>query len=259
MRYLLASLILLGACAKQEPVVQDPLDYLRVGVEPQAEADAIARELGRNGFTLGLRFEEPGYVALDAVRGPDAIVRVISSRGVVLSVQAPDVRWPERLSVALAPGPRPDFNGDGQSDVLVRFRERERTCLGWVEVDSEGFAIEVFRPRAEWGEAPCVVEIDPAGPGLLLELTVPGAQPLDARVRVPLSAQGRRWSIDESAEGEEHWKREVEAREKALMAAEVRGDTASVSRFRQELGWLDQLRNAEAPVLEPADDGEEAR
>jgi hypothetical protein len=251
--------MLLVACAKQDPVVQDPLDYLRVGVDPKAEADAITRELGRNGFTLGLRFEEPGYVALDAVRGPDAIVRVISSRGVVLSVQAPDVRWPERLSVELAPGPRPDFNRDGQADVLVRLRERDRTCLGWVEVDSEGFAIEVFRPRPEWGEDPCVVKIDPAGPGLLLEVSVPGTQPLDARVRMPLAAHGRRWSIDESAEGEERWKREVEAREKARMAAEVRGDTATVSRLRQELDWLDQLRNAEAPVLEPADDGEKAR
>ena len=250
---------MLGACATQEPIVQDPLDYLRVGVDPKTEADAIAEELGRNGFAIGLRFEEPGYVALGAERGPDAIVRVISSRGVVLSVQAPDVRWPERLSVELSPGPRPDFNRDGQKDVVVRFRERDRTCLGWLEVDAEGFAIEVFRPRAEWGEAPCVLEIDPTQPRLVLEVDVPGSQPPDARVRMPVIAQGRRWVVDESSASEELWKREIESREQALQAAERRGDTLTVSRLREELGWLDQLRNAQAPVLQPADDGEEAR
>lgn len=259
MRYLLIGCVLLAACAQEELPVQDPLDYLRVGVDPSAEADTMVDELRRNGFEIGRRFDEPGYVALDAANGPEAIVRIVSSRGVVLSAQAPDVRWPERLWVELAPGPRPDFDRDGQGDVVVALRERDRTCLGWVEVDSEGFAVEVFRPRTEWGEAPCIVEIDPTWPRLLLEVTVPNASVPASRVRLPVKVQARRWVLDDSAAGKARWEVEIKQRQKALEVSEARGDSTAASRLRAELAWLDQLRNAPEPVLEPADDGEEAR
>jgi len=249
--------VLLTACAKEAPPAQDPLDYLQVGVDPRAEADAIVGDLRRNGFEVGRRIEDVGYVAFDAAGDGEAMVRVVTSRGVALSVGTPDARWPERLWVQLAPEPRPDFDHDGRRDVVVAMRERDRTCLAWAEVSRDGFVSEVFRPRVEWGEAPCVVEIEPSGPRLLLELSAPGFP--DARVRVPAKADGRTWALDDSAATAAHWDGEISRREEALEVREMQGDTVGATRLGAELAWLEQLRNAQEPVLEPADDGEEAR
>jgi hypothetical protein len=259
MRYLVFGCAFFIACAKDKAPVQDPLDYLRVGVDPREEAAALTDDLRRNGFRVGRRFEEPTYVAFDAARGPDALVRVVSTRGVVLTVQAPDVRWPERLWVELGPEPRPDFDRDGQGDVVVLLRERDRTCLAWAQVDRNGFASDVFRPLTDWGDAPCVLEIDPARLRLLLELSVPDSPVPGARVRVPVRAQGRSWVLDDSAEAQSRWDLEIAEKGQLLEELEKRGDSANATRLRAELEWLDRLRTADEPMLQPADDGEEAR
>jgi len=256
-RRVLLCCAVLVACAKQDPPIQDPLDYLRVGVDPRREADTIIEDLRRHGYQVGRRIDEASYVAFDAASGGDSTVRVVTPRGVALSVEAPDVRWPERLWVELAPDPRPDFDQDGQRDVVVLLRERDRICFGWAQVDRQGFASEVFRPRNDWGERPCVLEIDPDRPRLVLEVAVPGMP--EARVRVPVMANAETWVLDDSSSGRERWEREVAAREKALEVREMQGDVPSAARLRAELEWLEQLRNATDPMLEPADDGEEAR
>ena len=250
----------LVACAKPETApLQDPLDYLRVGVEPGVEADAVIEDLSKHGFEIGRRIDEVDFVAFDAVSGPDSTVRVVTSRGPALSILVPDARWPDRLWVELAPDPRPDFNRDGRHDVVIAIRERERTCLAWAQVDDDGYASEVFRPRADWGEAPCVIEIDVSWPRLLLEVTVPDAAALEARVQLPVKANARSWVLDDSPSAAAHRDREVERRKQQLEEAETRGDLPAVDRLQAELGWLDQLRKAEGPVLEPTGDGEQAR
>lgn len=258
MRWVIPSIVLLAACAKPEPV-QDPLDYLRVGVDPREEANAIISDLEGHGFEVGHRIDEPGYVAFDAANGPDSSVRVVTWRGTSLSLQVPDVRWPERLWIELARDPRPDFNRDGQRDVVISIREGERTCLAWAEVDDDGYVAEVFRPRSEWGEDPCVIEIDVAWPRVLLEVTVPNAPIPDARVRFPVKALARTWVLDESPAASAQWDQAVEARRAALEEALARGDVPTADRLNAELAWLEHLRKAKEPVLEPAEDGEEAR
>ena len=52
-----------------EPV-QDPLDYLRIGVDPSAEADALINDLRAHGFEIGRRIDEADFVAFDAVVAP---------------------------------------------------------------------------------------------------------------------------------------------------------------------------------------------
>lgn len=249
-------------CAKAETPVQDPLDYLRVGVDPREEAQVLIDDLQRSGYRVGRRLDESTYVAFDAARGPETLVRVVSPRGVVLSLEAPDVRWPERLWVELSPRPRPrpDFDGDGQRDVVVSIRERERTCLGWAQVDAQGFVSEVFRAAIEWGEAPCVIEIDPSRPSVLLEVSVPGASQPSARVRLPLRLEGGIWGLDvESPSARARWETQRSDRQRALEAAELRGDRVAAERIAAEIAWLDRLRNQKGPVLERAEDGEEAR
>ena len=245
-------------CTKPAPV-QDPLDYLRVGVDPSEEADAVIADLREHGFEIGRRIDEPGYIAFDAASGPDSTVRIVTSRGSMLSLQLPDVRWPERLWVELGPEPRPDFDRDGRRDVVMSIRERERTCLAWAQVDGSGFVSEVFRPRAEWGESPCVIEIDVAWPRLLLEVSVPDAGALDARVRVPVKAKARSWVLDDSPAANARWDQEDAQRRLALAEAASVGDEHRVARLEAELDWLGQLRKAKEPVLEPPEDGEEAR
>ncbi len=258
MRWFTLSLALLAACAQPEPV-QDPLDYLRVGVDPREEAEAIILDLERHGFEVGRRIDDSGYVAFDAANGSESTVRVVTSRGASLSLQVPDVRWPDRLWIELAPDPRPDFDGNGRRDVVISIRDRERTCLAWAEVDDQGYVSEVFRPRSEWGEAPCVIEIDVAWPRVLVEVSVPDAPVPDARVRFPVRALARAWVLDDSPAATAQWEQALAARREALDAAVASGDVRAAARLEAELSWLEQLRKANEPVLERAEDGEEAR
>ena len=258
MRRLILCCACLVACAQSEPV-QDPLDYLRIGVDPRAEADATIEDLRAHGFEIGRRIDERDFVAFDAARGPDSTVRVMTSRGPSLSIQVPDVRWTERLWVELAPDPRPDFDRDGRRDVVVAIKESERTCLAWAQVDLDGYASEVFRPRSEWGESPCVLEIDASWPRLLLEVSVPDSPVPDARVQFPVKANARSWVLDDSPSASLRWDQELERRKQAREEAELRGDLLTARRLEAELAWLGRLRKAEEPVLEPSADGEEAR
>ena len=258
MRRLIPCCAFLLSCVQPEPV-QDPLDYLRVGVDPAPEADVIMEDLKRHGFRIGRRVEQPDFVAFDAFRGPDSTVRVVTSRGPSFAIQVPDARWPERLRVELDDHPPPDFDRDGRRDVVVAIHEHERTCLAWAEVDTRGFVEEVFRANADWGQSPCVIEIDPAWPRLLLEVSVPDSPVPNAKVRLPIKASARSWVLDESPFASARWERERQQREDALQSAESQDDSSAAERLRVELGWLEQLRKAEDPVLEPASDVEEAR
>jgi hypothetical protein len=257
-RRLIPCCAFLLSCVQPEPV-QDPLEYLRVGVDPASEADVIIEALGRHGFQIGRRVKHTDFVAFDAVRGLDSTVRVVTLRGPSFAIQVPDARWPERLRVELDDHPPPDFNRDGRPDVVVAIHEHERTCLAWAEVDARGFVDEVFRANADWGRSPCVIEIDPAWPRLLLEVSVPDSPVPNARVRLPIKASARSWVLDESPSASARWQSERQQREEALESAESRDDSDTAERLRVELGWLEQLRKAEEPVLEPASDGEEAR
>jgi hypothetical protein len=216
-------------------------------------------DLRAHGFTIGRVIDEGSYVAFDASDGEESSVRVVTSRGPALSIQVPDVRWPERLSVALASVPRPDFDGDGHRDVVVSIRERDRACLAWIEVSASGFVSEVFRPRESWGSWPCVIEIDPTHHSVLLEVSVLDAPSPKARVRIAVAAQGGAWVIDRSAAGDARFDHEIALRQRVLQNARAGGDLAAAERVAAELDWLDQLRKAGEPVLEPAEHDEEAR
>lgn len=268
MRWLLVVCFCLVACAKPEPV-QDPLGYLQIGVDPRVEGLAVLRHLESDGYKIGRRIDESRYFAFDAAHGPDSTVRIVTARGPALSLQTPDVRAPHRARVALAPDPRPDFDRDGERDVVMTIQELDRTCLAWVQVDAQGFVSAVFRPHAEWGEAPCVIEVDPSWPRLLLEVSVPDLPMPNARVRIPVQAAARDWMVDDSPSAQNWWEREIRQRETALAAAESAADPIVIERLRAELAWIEHLRptkeSADAgvpetePVLEAAGDGEEAR
>ena len=268
MRWPLACCLLLAACARRDPVL-DPLDYLRIGVDPNTEAHEVMRDLERHGYSIVHRIDEPRFFAFEAVRGSESTVRILTGRGPSFAIQTPDVRALHRTRVALDPSLRPDYDSDGQSDVVIEIHERDRTCLAWVAVDAEGFVSEVFRPAPEWGDAPCVTGIDRNRPSLVLEVSVPGEPDPLARVKIPVRAVARGWQIDESPSALEFWKRERERRRAAIEEASARDDQATIQRLSAELAWLTRLLDPEPPsdggvredepVLEPAGDGEKAR
>jgi hypothetical protein len=92
---------------------------------------------------------------------------------------------------------------------------------------------------------------------LVLEVSVPDMP--DARVRLPIKASARSWVLDDSASAAARWDSEVLQRQQALEVFETQGKIRDATRIRAELAWLEQLRNAQEPVLEPTEDGEEAR
>lgn len=249
--------------------MQDPLDYLRVGIDPSAEGRQVVEGLQTEGFRVGRRIETPRYVAFDASRGPETTVRVLTGRGPAFSLQTPDARVPNRAAVSLWTAEGPDFDRDGMGDVVVAVREVDRTCLAWLEVDAAGFVSAVFLPKSEWGEDPCVLDIDRFWPRLLLEVAVPDRPGLDARVRVPVHFVFGHWALDDSPSATARWDREVARRKETLERAVQAGDTVTADRLRAELSWLEYLQAPPEsagdsvprgePVLEPAEDGEEAR
>jgi hypothetical protein len=74
-----------------------------------------------------------------------------------------------------------------------------------------------------------------------------------------VKAIARSWVLDDSPSANARWDQELERRKQAVEEAKARGDLSTVDRLQAELAWLDQLRKAEGPVLEPEADGEEAR
>ena len=263
MRCWILGCVLAVGCAKAE-TAPDPLSYLRVGVDPAVEAQAVAGRLAKAGYEVGHRVEGARYVAFDARRGAHSTVRVITLRGPVLSVAVPDARAPARQRVALVPWPRRDFDGDAEFDVIVALVEPERTCFAWVQVDKGGFVREVFRPKSHWGELPCVRSI---GGELELEVNVPDCKVASARVRFLVARSAQDWTLLATPTARAHWEQETTRRTEAIARARAAGDSGAVERLACELRWFGKLSSLAtddqrvvpetSPMLEPGRDGEE--
>jgi hypothetical protein len=135
-------------CASQppSPFFQDER-FLVLGVDPDAETDALARQLEANGFRIVERLRGRHFGALGAA-GPDGIpakVRVVTARGIALALD-PGARGPAQPShrYALLPPPSPethDADGDGFEDVFVHVLPDtgEVPCIRVYRVLDSGF------------------------------------------------------------------------------------------------------------------------
>src|SRR5690554_1653384 len=141
--------------------VQDPLDYLGVGVNPREEAERVAHQLGKAGYVVDRQIEGAGAIALEARRLRDGAtaVRIITSRGIALAVDAPDRRHPARRSVGL--GERPLFErrpSDGLSLLPIHVQMDERLCIAAILFDGEGFIRELTRDENPYMNEGCYPE-----------------------------------------------------------------------------------------------------
>lgn len=137
----------LSACRGPD-FVQDPLDYLGVGVDPDEEAEKIALQLGRAGYIVDRRIEGADAIALEARRLRDGAtaVRIITSRGFALAIDAPDRRHRSRRSVSL--GERPAFerrHSDGLYLLPIYVQTDDRLCIATILLDGAGFVRELTR------------------------------------------------------------------------------------------------------------------
>lgn len=157
------SLVQLSGC-KGPGFIQDPLDYLGVGVDPNEEAEKVALQLGRAGYIVDRRIESPVAIALEARRLRDGAtaVRIITARGIAVAIDAPDRRYRARRSVSL--GERPAFErrqSDGLYTLPIFVQNEAQRCIATILFDSEGFARELTREEDPHPNEGCYPEVAP--------------------------------------------------------------------------------------------------
>lgn len=161
-RWPILLMVLLGGCVSEKPVM-DPLDFLAAGVDPVEEADRVALQLGRAGYVVDRRVEGGGAVAIGARRLRDgaSAVRLVTRRGVVLGLDAPDARHPERVAVRLPEGAnflRRELDGYHELPIEVVTHAR---CIAVLVVDGGGFVRELSRDENPHPNEGCYREEEP--------------------------------------------------------------------------------------------------
>lgn len=242
---------LITGCHRDEPPY-DPLDYLAVGVELNAEAVAEERALRQRGFAIVSRVDGRGFVALGArsPRGGGSSVRILTSRGIAMGVDAPVREHPTWRSVALlerASGR--DLDGDEDVEVLVSVDDsmRPAPCLVVVRIRERGDAFEVPLDARAYGPRACpedVVDLHRDGHVQLLV----GHRPwvvIGAPVPVvPVAFEGHdgAWAEGSAGLARELAEAVVADRVEAFVQTKARGEIGESVRLALEIYWLDGSR-----------------
>lgn len=176
-------------CGGSGSRLPDYTEFLQAGVDPGAEADALASGLERAGFVIATRVETERWVALEARRGGDEgqrAIRVVTSRGaaLVLDSHEPDGLLPRHGRIELLPSPRApshDLDGDRRDEVLVGAWHGAQRC------------VLPFRVAEDGTIAPVPPELDVLGAGACIESfrDVDGDDRLEAIAVVRLPALAR--------------------------------------------------------------------
>lgn len=155
----------LGCGGPRAPVAY-PVDAIRVGVDPRAEADAVAQGLASAGFSVTDRVDLPRVTVLGLERASPAAtaVRVVTSRGVAWFADgAPDGELVAVTLLAHAPGAHaPDLDGDGEPEVVVLGRAAgdSRACAVMLRVTRDGAVTPIRVDTSALGPGVCVEDVD---------------------------------------------------------------------------------------------------
>lgn len=246
------SLLLFASCGGGAPETPLLERWLRVGVDPHAEAEAVARTLEMGGYRVTQRAETEELVALAFVRDDGRrAIRVVTRIGVAVALDSHEtdgVRLRHGAVRLVEPGAL-DADADGRTEIVVARDEGEDTCIAVVRIDEDG------RPRA----APIDVEAFAPGRCASALEDVDGDERLEAIVelewpelalefhevpslRVALPAREGGWPVGPMPLAYEE--REREARLAALAEARARLDVAAASRLGVELAALASLSGA---------------
>ena len=154
------------ACGSPGLEMRDPIDYLRVGVDPRDEAQSTRRSLSREGYDVHTVVEADDVFVLNALRPRDGAtaVRVVTRAGIALGLDAPDRAHPARDRVEGLPAEVSgrDLLGDGNLEVLLRVdgRDRAAPCIAVVRIDAQGRAVELPLPTRRVQVGACAEEAE---------------------------------------------------------------------------------------------------
>jgi hypothetical protein len=211
--------LLMCACAST-PAARGPFfddeKYLRFGVEPSAEADALIKERERIGDGLSLRVRGQHFTALGFVdrQGQPSVVRVVTARGIALALdgaRAAALNATESFELLAPPrSDTQDADGDGFEEVFLAHTRGALRCVRVYRVRDVGFVDLVPTDLTLFGQTSCASAMeDVDGDGHIeLVVTVPldgVAFPTQATVRVPLWARQHRFTHTAAPEALAAW------------------------------------------------------
>lgn len=221
----------------------------------------VAAHVAR-GDTLALRIEGEHFTALGFVNraGPSGAVRIVTARGIALSLDADARASAGSRSHTLLEGPVPsthDADGDGFEEVFVQTRTAQATCVRVFRVLDVGFVDEVPVKLALFGKELCATDVqDVDGDGhaeLLADIALErsyatdGASQPAPRVRLALWARDHGFSLDpSSARATQFYAEERDGRAGELAEARRALDTTGALRLAIELAALSHV-HAETP------------
>jgi hypothetical protein len=143
----LIALGLLGCASQQQGPYFHDEQFLVLGVDPEAEARALTRQLEKNGFFVARRVHGQNFSALgfsDAQDVPQK-VRVVTRRGIALALdQQTSTALSQGVRYELIDGPvlgTQDADGDGFEEifVLVHRDAPAVTCIAAYRARDSGF------------------------------------------------------------------------------------------------------------------------
>jgi hypothetical protein len=242
----LALLVMIGLCAcasaPSGPVFRDE-QYLRFGVDPDAEANAIIAERERLGEALVTRLLGQHFTALGFAdhSGAPIAVRVITARGIELALdrtRPASLQTPENFELLPAPlSSTHDADGDGFEEVFVRWTRGQERCLRAYRVRDVGFVDPVPLDFQLFGQTLCPTDFDDIDKDgrieLLAEVALVGVElPRQAAVRVLSCAADHRFSVSGPSAARSAWL----AAERAPRALELQE-----ARAQRDVRWVLQL------------------
>ena len=238
MHILLASACGLG-CGSANAMPDDSL-YFGVGVEPDAEMDAVLTTLRAHGFVEGRRTDTPRFIAVDLHSAEGSAVRIVSARGVVFALDAGTAEG--LLSLDARTGS--DLDGDTFADVIIVRTEAHRACLALGRVDAEGYFSAVRTDTGHLDGATCIEEFRDVNHDGRIDALVPmraAALGVEATITVPLVlAENGTFAFD--TEAVTAFISDERARRDALvMRAVDAADQAVLVRLACELAWLERM------------------
>ena len=189
-----------GACARPSPPDLAPISALRVGVDPAAEARAAAegfRAAGREVHRELAARDVAAFAAMEPATGR-SFVRVYTSRGLALALEAPDDAH-GALAVDLFDLAPRDLDGDGRPELVLAADDaaRGRRCLTLLRAGESGALEPIAPPLGRYGGESCLEAVgDFAGDQALEAL---------ARVRYPALALGRTPTVPALFGGSARW------------------------------------------------------
>lgn len=246
-RVCLALAALCGASCADPVEPRDPVDYLRVGVDPREEAAHLVQAFVEEGYRVRQLVDTDDVVMLDAA-GPDgqSALRVVTHVGVALGIDAPDRRFPTRERVRGLPAPLSgtDLDGDGTVELLIAVVDSARLteCVAVVRVDEHGRVSEVSVDTRSVQDGACVERAEDVAGDARTELLVVGrytVPPLSVPASVAVPFTGFEGSyMPMGPASSRYFRSERAVRLERLEDARRTRDADTISRLAVELGLL---------------------